>query len=134
MKSLLQATNIYVDHKTHCLTTSRLHYPHSTTTKNLHLGIHFQSSHKSLARVGMVWSFSDTIWGSIMRILHQFLIPFVPICHARTFLPRWNCPNISMVWNGFASTNDNPHIQRYSHLDKPIKYQYLIGLPILIPT
>ena len=44
-----------------------------------------------------------------------------------------NHPRINMVYNGIDS-NNNFSIQRFSHLDIPTKYQYLIDIAILIPT
>ena len=41
-------------------------------------------------------------------------------------------PNTNMIWNGI-DPNNNSGKQRFSHLDRPTKYQYLTRIPILIP-
>ena len=90
-------------------------------------------THGVVASVGLVSSSVDTIrylqwrfhsfdtsrvwlFGSIL-----FSIPSRSIYHARTFIPRENRANISIVQNGFYP-NDNSGIQRFSHLDIPTKY------------
>ena len=60
-------------------------------------------------------------------------IPFRSIYRARAFIPRKNCPNVNMNWNGI-DPNNNLGTQRFSHLDRPTKYQYLTGITILIPV
>ena len=45
----------------------------------------------------------------------------------------FNCTRINMVQNGI-DPNKFSSIQRLSHLEIPIKYQYLHGITILTPT
>jgi hypothetical protein len=63
----------------------------------------------------------------------MFSMPFGSIYHVRTFIPRQNRHSINMVKNG-ADPNNNLGIQIFSYLDILIKYQYLTGITILLPT
>ena len=70
-------------------------------------------------------------YGRLM--VFMFSIPFRLINHVRTFIHRQNHPRINMVKN-CVDPNINLGIQIFSYLDIPIKYQYLTGITILLPT
>ena len=80
----------------------------------------------------------------MMRILHIYrawvidhfmMFPMLSmfVYYARTFRPtRKNCHDINMISNG-TNLNNNPGVERFSHLDISTKYQCLIDIMILIP-
>ena len=62
-----------------------------------------------------------------------FLKIFVYISHARTFVCRKKCIGFDIIQNGI-DPNNNSSIERFSHLDMPIKNTYLTGITVFIPT
>lgn len=62
-----------------------------------------------------------------------FSIPFGFVNLPRTFVAKQNHPLINMFQNGMDPHN-NSCLQRFSHLDTPIIYQYFTSITILTPT